>query len=146
MLIDERFAFITQGEARYQVLKYDPETGEPYDWDEAATHDLVKETEFFQSPPSPPTIPVPVRQRVTKAALKLAAAQANLLGPVNDFIAQLPFDAPAAILWAEAFDFKRSDPIWDAFAPQIGVTPADIDALFNAAGALDDYFGGDWFR
>ena len=146
MPIDERFAFITQDGISYQVLKYDPETGEPYDWDEAATFALVEGTEFFQNPPPSSDPAAPVRQRVTKAALKLAAGQAGLLGPVNDFIAQLPFDAPAAILWAEAFDFKRSDPMWNAFAPQIGVTPADIDALFNAAGALDDSFGGDWFR
>ena len=84
----------------------------------------------------------PVRQRVTKAALKMAAGQAGLLGQVNDFIAQLPYDAPAVILWNDAGDFKRSDALWNFMAAQFGVTTGDVDALFNMAGQIDDSFGG----
>ena len=92
-------------------------------------------------PPEPP-LATAVRQRVTKAALKMAAGQAGLLGQVNDFIAQLPFDAPAVILWNDATDFKRSDALWNFMAAQFGVTTGDVDALFNMAGQIDDSFGG----
>lgn len=41
--VDERFAYITDAEGtKWQVLRRDPETGEPVDWDEAATHELIK--------------------------------------------------------------------------------------------------------
>lgn len=140
MAIDERFARINQNGIDYQVLKYDPETGEPYDWDEAATFALVESTEFFRNPPPSVEPAATVRQRVTRAAFKIAAAQAGLLGQINDFIAQLPFDAPAVILWNDANDFKRSDALWDFMAFQFGVTPPYVDALFNAAGQIDDSF------
>lgn len=39
--IDERFAFITQDGTKYQVLLLDEETGNPIDWDEAATAALI---------------------------------------------------------------------------------------------------------
>jgi hypothetical protein len=38
--IDERFAHITDGGVKWQVLKLD-ENGEPFDWDEAATAALI---------------------------------------------------------------------------------------------------------
>ena len=41
--IDPRFAYITTAEGRrWQVLRHDPDTGEPVDWDEAATHELIE--------------------------------------------------------------------------------------------------------
>lgn len=40
--IDPRFAFIELEDGRqFQVLRQDPETGEPVDWDEAATAALI---------------------------------------------------------------------------------------------------------
>ena len=87
--------------------------------------------------------PAPVRQRVTKAAFKIAAGQAGLLGQINNFVSQLPYDAPAVILWNDAADFKRSDALWDFMAAEFGVSTAVVDALFNAAGQIDDSFGGE---
>lgn len=49
--IDERFAYITTADGRrLQVLVHDPETGEPVDWDEAATAELQAAAVMFQSP------------------------------------------------------------------------------------------------
>jgi hypothetical protein len=90
-------------------------------------------------PPEPPLAPA-VRQRVTKAALKMAAGQAGLLGQINNFVAQLPYDAPAKILYEDATDFRRSDALWDFMAFQFGVTPEFVDDLFNMAGQIDDIF------
>lgn len=88
--------------------------------------------------------PPPPRQRVTNAALCMALSQINMLGLVESFIAQLPFDAPAVLLWKKATDFKRSDPLWEFFAPQLNMTSIDIDNLFNLAGQIDDVYGGEW--
>ncbi len=92
----------------------------------------------------PPPPPPPVRQRVTNASLEIVLVQLGLLETVEDFIAQLPQGAPAAILWKKATEFKRSDALWDFFAPQLGMTSVDVDNLFNAAGQIDDSFNAVW--
>lgn len=84
--------------------------------------------------------PPPVRQRVTKAAFKIAAGQLGLLAAIETFVDQFPFDAPARILWKDATDFQRSNSLWDLFAPQLNLSSADVDNLFNIAGQTDDAF------
>jgi hypothetical protein len=84
--------------------------------------------------------PPPVRERVTKAALKMAAGQMGLLAAAETFVAQLPFDAPAKILWEDASEFKRSDILWNFFAPELDLSSEDVDNLFNMAGQIDDAF------
>lgn len=88
--------------------------------------------------------PPPVRQRVTNASLEIVLEQLGLLETVEAFIAQLPPRAPAVILWKKATEFKRSDALWNFFAPQLGMTSVDVDNLFNAAGQLDDSFNAVW--
>lgn len=83
---------------------------------------------------------VPCRQQVSNAALCVALGQANLLAQVEALVAQLPFDAPAALLWKRANDFNRADPLWEFFAPQLGLTSEDIDNIFDAAGQVDDSY------
>lgn len=87
---------------------------------------------------------IAVRELVSNAALCIALAQVNLLAAVDAFVEQLPFDAPAVQLWKKATHFKRSDPLWQFFAPQLGLNGADIDAIFNMAGQIDDSYGGTW--
>jgi hypothetical protein len=86
-------------------------------------------------------IPPVVRQRVTKAALKIAAGQLGLLAAIETFVAQLPFDAPAKILWKDASEFQRSNVLWNFFATQLDLSSEDVDNLFNMAGQTDDAFG-----
>ncbi len=87
--------------------------------------------------PSPAPV---VRQRVTKAAFKIAAGQLGLLAAIETFVDQFPFDAPARILWKDATDFQRSNSLWDLFAPQLNLSSEDVDNLFNIAGQTDDAF------
>lgn len=86
---------------------------------------------------NPPPV---VRERVSKAALKIAAGQTGLLAATEAFVAQLPFDAPARILWEDASEFKRSNILWDFFAPQLDLSSREVDNLFNMAGQTDDAF------
>ena len=88
--------------------------------------------------------PPPVRQKVTNAALEIALEQLGLLEAVTTFIDQLPQRAPAAILWRKATEFKRSDALWDFFAPQLNMASTDVDNLFNVAGQVDDSFNSTW--
>lgn len=81
---------------------------------------------------------VPCRQSVTKAALKLALENASLLDAVENLISQLPSRAPAVILWKDASTFQRGDALWNFFAPQLNLTPKDVDDIFDAAGQIDD--------
>jgi hypothetical protein len=86
-------------------------------------------------------IPPVVRQRVTKAAFKIAAGQLGLLAAIEAFVDQLPFDAPAKILWKDASEFKRSNSLWNFFAPELDLSSENVDNLFNMAGQTDDVFG-----
>jgi hypothetical protein len=52
----------------------------------------------------------------------------------------MPSDAPARILWVDATEFRRSNAMWDSSAGAIGLTVADVDNLFRAAGAIDAGF------
>lgn len=84
--------------------------------------------------------PPAVRERVSKAALKIAAGQTGLLAAIEALVAQLPFDAPAKILWEDASEFKRSNILWDFFAPHLDLSSIEVDNLFNMAGQIDDAF------
>ena len=86
---------------------------------------------------------VVVRQKVSNAALCMALSQMGMLGAVESFVEQLPFDAPAVLLWKKAVEFKRSDLLWDFFAPQLNFSSTDVDNLFNMAGQIDDSFGSE---
>lgn len=91
-----------------------------------------------------PIPPPPTRQRVTNAALEIALEQLGILEIVETFINQLPQKAPAVILWRKATEFRRSDALWDFFAPQLNMTSSDVDNLFNVAGQIDDSFNSTW--
>ena len=88
---------------------------------------------FFFVPP-PPTVP----ELVTTAAFKVALGQAGLLAQAEALINALPIEAPARILWTDAENFRRSNPIWNQMAAQMTppLTPADVDAVFVTAGAI----------
>lgn len=81
-----------------------------------------------------------VPDRVTAASLLLVLGQMGKLAQVEGVIAGLPEAAPARILWGRATEFRRANPLWEAFAQTIGLTAADVDAAFIAAGQMDQAF------
>ena len=127
--IDERFARINQNGIDYQVLKYDPETGEPYDWDEAATFALVQETEFFQNPPpsSEPAAPVPIEIQMWQARVILA--RVGLLDAVNAAV-EASDNAEIHIAWEYAPNVVRRSIFVTSMAVALGLSDATIDNLF----------------
>lgn len=135
MAIDERFAFITQDGIRYQVLKYDPETGEPYDWDEAATFALVEGTDFFQNPPpsSEPTVPVPDQIQMWQARVILA--RVGLLDAVNAAV-DASDNAEIHIAWEYAPNVVRRSIFVTSMAVALGLSDATIDNLFIEAAKI----------
>ncbi|MCA3695305.1 hypothetical protein [Aquidulcibacter sp.] len=130
MSIDERFSFITQGDTRYQVLKFDPETGEPYDWDEAATAALVQETEFFQNPPSPPQEPpVPVPAEIQMWQAKTILLRAGLLSQIEQAV-KASGNPEIEIAFEYAPNVVRRSSLVTAVATAAGLDDATIDNLF----------------
>ena len=82
-------------------------------------------------PPGPPTV---VRMRQARQAL----LQAGKLEAVEQAIAALPEPArkAAQIDWEFAAEVQRSWPLVQTLAQALGMTEADLDALFTAAAAL----------
>ena len=131
MAIDERFARINQNGIDYQVLKYDPETGEPYDWDEAATFALVQETEFFQQPvpatDDPPPVPVPAEIQMWQA--KTILLRVGLLGQIEQAV-KASGNPEIEIAFEYAPNVVRRSALVATVATAVGLDDATIDSLF----------------
>ena len=87
--------------------------------------------ETFTAPPAPPT---PIPQSVTMRQARLALLGAGLLDTVETAIAGA---GPAAkIEWDYATEVQRSAGLVPAMATALGLTDAQIDALFVTAATL----------
>lgn len=86
-------------------------------------------------PPAPPT---PIPQQVTMRQARLALLSAGLLSGVNDAIAALPSPQKEAALieWEYSGEVQRHNGFVSLLAPSLGLTEAQIDALFIEAAAL----------
>lgn len=94
---------------------------------------LQGEIEIAPYVPPAPTIP----QEVTAFQARAALAAAGLLSVVTAHMASLPSDDVARIAWEYAGGFKRTSPTIAALAPVLGLSDAQIDALFVAAAQID---------
>jgi hypothetical protein len=108
--------------ARYTVAGHtvDAVGGEP----------TAEEVAAFLAPPPPAS--------VTMRQARLALLQAGHLAAVTAALAATPGMAgeAARIEWEYASTLERDSPLVQAFAAQLGLTGADLDALFTAAAAL----------
>ena len=87
--------------------------------------------------PHTPAVPVP--QSVTRAQAKLALLQAGLLGsiqPAIDAISDATQRTASQIEWDDRLTFERSNGTLVTMATALGMTDAQIDALFIAAATL----------
>lgn len=86
----------------------------------------------------PPPEPVAVPQIVTMRQARLALLGAGKLAAVNDAINALPSPAKesAQIEWEFSNEVNRQNGLVSQLAPLLGMTDADLDALFIAAAAL----------
>jgi hypothetical protein len=87
---------------------------------------------------STPAPVVTVPRSVSKRQARLALHRAGVLVTINAAFAAMPGDAgiEARIEWEDAGDIERSSPLVGAMGSVLGMTSAQVDALFIAAAGL----------
>lgn len=78
--------------------------------------------------------PAGIPQVVTPFQAKAALLQAGLLNTVKAAIASAP--AITQLAWSDATEFTRDSPTIATMAGALGLTSAQVDALFVAAAAI----------
>lgn len=88
----------------------------------------------FQAPAAVSSVPA----RVTARQASLALLQAGYLDTVTTIISAMPLaqKRQAQIAWDRAAYVYRSDPLVSAMATALGLTGAQVDALFVAADGM----------
>lgn len=97
----------------------------------AGIGDTWNGSEFVKPPPSPPPAPFEVTMRQARRALHAA----GLYTSVDAAIAALPEPqrTAAAIDWEFSNTVQRSNPTFSSLATALGLSSAQLDALFVAA-------------
>jgi len=85
---------------------------------------------LITAPPLPPAL-----QSVTRFQARAALYNAGLLDAAEALMADA--DPIARLAWSDAQTFQRNSPTIAALAPALGLSDADIDALFAAAALID---------
>lgn len=121
-LADADFA-AAQGWIAIDALDPQPSIGWTYDG-----------TTFHAPPPPAPAIP----ESVSRHQARLALLGAGLLAQVDTVIDSLPSPQKEAarIDWEDASEFRRDSPLIAQLGPALGLTSAQIDALFVQAAAI----------
>ena len=90
----------------------------------------------YPEPTAPPEVIVP--QRVTARQARLALLNAGLLDDVEAIIEALPANvrSQVRIEWDRATHVERGSQVMQMVATALGLTSAQVDALFVAAAAL----------
>ena len=78
-------------------------------------------------------IPDEVPFAVSRAKAKIALVRAGLYGVVNGFVETSNNDE-LKIWWGEAQEFERKNPLVVSVGAALGLTEAQLDALFIEAG------------
>jgi|GEM_PF-2836774 len=73
---------------------------------------------------------------LSPVAIRLAANQLGVRDLIEAAVAAPETPKDVKDFWEYALEYKRSHPLWVQFAPLIGKTEADIDALFAAGDAI----------
>lgn len=79
-----------------------------------------------------PSVPESVTPWQAREALRLA----GILGAVNSYIDALGDASAAYVAWHYAERIRRNSPFFEAIGPALGLTEAQIDALFIQASGL----------
>lgn len=102
---------------------------DPANTDYAALVASGAEIAPYEPPPAPP---VTVTQWQAREALRLAGK----LAAVNAFIAGLGEEHEAYVAWHYRDVIASNSPLIAALAPALGLTEAELDALFTTARSL----------
>lgn len=109
-----------------------PDAALPDTWAAAALDTPPSGAPLFADIPVYPPVPETVTRFQARAALLIA----GLLAPTEAAVAASG-DAMLQLAWAEAVEFKRHSPSLLALGAAIGLTSADIDALFRQAAQIN---------
>jgi hypothetical protein len=108
--------------ADYKALMQAQSAGKRIEWSGAAPVAVV-----------PPVVPV-VPSSASPAQARLALLGAGLLSQVEAIVASA--DAATRIAWDNANVIERNSPTVAALSAALGLTSAQLDALFTAAAAI----------
>lgn len=78
-----------------------------------------------------------VPPQMSRLQAKLALKAAGKLGAVKAYVASLPADDPAVLAWQDAQVFRRDSGLLVSAAQAMGMTDAQIDALFIAGAQIE---------
>ena len=87
------------------------------------------------TPPAPEPEAQPEDITVSRMQARMALYQAGLLSEVQAIVAQ--GDPLMQMAWAEAVEWKRSSPMINGLAQQLGLSAAQVDALFLTASQIE---------
>lgn len=110
-------------DAAFQDLMIAKATGKIFDWSGSAPVAV-------SAPPAAPVIP----SNVSPAQARLALHGAGLLTQVEAIVAAA--DVPTQIAWNNASVIERNSPTVAALSAALGLTDAQLDALFTTAAAI----------
>lgn len=85
----------------------------------------------------PPAYIAQIPQVVSKFQSRAALAQAGLLEQVQTYMDAQPADSLARIAWEHGQEFRRQSPNVLQIGAALGMTEADLDALFVAAATIE---------
>lgn len=98
----------------------------------------VQTGESVELPDLPPTPqPVQIPQSVSRFQARAALHLAGLLETVEAMMAAPETPALAKLAWADAQEFKRNSPTVLSLSASLGLTEAQLDALFTTAAGID---------
>lgn len=89
--------------------------------------------DHINPPPGPPAVP----QAVTRFQARAALHMAGLLPMVEALMTDPGTDALARLAWTDAQEFRRQSPTIAQMAVTLGLTDAQLDALFITAAGID---------
>lgn len=79
--------------------------------------------------------PPPIPQTISAMQAKVALSRAGLLTPVQNWVASQ--NAETQLIWANASSFSRDSTMLNGAAAALGLTPAQVDALFVTAAEIN---------
>ena len=87
------------------------------------------------TPPAEPEGPAPTAGTISRFQARAALMNAGLLTQVEQIVANA--DEITRLAWAEAVEWKRSSPTINSLGAQLGLSEAQMDALFAAAAEIE---------
>ena len=129
--------FIENGIVIGDVLTENPGNPMGYDVEEVSDEvqaDWVKNAQGEFRPPAPVPDPIPAVVSIFQACEALE--QAGYLDAVEAYMASDQADAKDKRAWRTISEVRRSSPLMLKMAGLIGITEAQVDDLFRAAGKI----------